>query len=75
MIKYICKFCGQYMGEVNNENSYEYNLGFNYLTVTERENIITYELNGDMLVKVICEYCQEALEKNPELFLISNPLQ
>lgn len=63
------------MGEVNNENSYEYNLGFNYLTVTERENIITYELNGDMLVKVICEYCQEALEKNPELFLISNPLQ
>lgn len=75
MIKYICKFCGQYIGEVNHRDFYDYNLGFDFLTISEMENIITYELNGDMLVKIICEYCQEALEKNPELFLISNPLQ
>lgn len=75
MIKYVCKFCGQILGEVDYKDFYECNLGFDFLTLIERENIITYESNGDLLVKIICEYCEEALEKNPELFLISNPLQ
>ncbi len=75
MVKYVCKFCGQILGEVSNEELKEYKLGFDFLTLNERESIITYEINGDMLVKIICEYCEETLEKNPELFLISNPLQ
>ncbi len=75
MIKYVCKHCGQYLGEINPENVSEEQLGLHTLTPRERKSIITYDINGDLIAKVVCEYCQEALEKNPELNLISNPLQ
>ena len=75
MIKYICKFCGQNLGTIDQLDINEEKLGFNSLTPLEQQSIISYMNNGDFVVKVICDYCQETLEKNPELTLISNPLQ
>lgn len=75
MIKYVCKYCGQELGEFNDTVSNEEQLGFHSLTPIERESIITYMSNGDVVAKIICDYCQEALERNPELSLIPNPLQ
>jgi len=75
MLKYVCKHCGQLLGAFDTAHLTEEKLGLHTLTSSERESIITYESNGDMVIKVVCEYCQEALEKNPELNLISNPLQ
>jgi len=49
-------------------------LGLNMLTREERQDIITYDLHGDLTVNVICDYCNEALKRNPELSL-ANPLQ
>lgn len=75
MIKYICKYCGQELGEFSETQVDQSQLGFQSLTPLELQSIITYRSNGDIVANIICDYCQEALEKNPELILIPNPLQ
>ncbi|MNL48726.1 hypothetical protein D3C87_1716050 [compost metagenome] len=50
-------------------------MGFHSLTLEERSDIITYSPNGDVTVKVTCDYCKQALEAHPELMLVANPLQ
>ena len=55
--------------------SSEMQLGFHFLTPEERSDIIAYNPNGDVTVKVVCDYCREAIESNPELLLVANPLQ
>ncbi len=75
MIKYICRYCGQNMGEIDHGLINDKQLGIESLTPQERKDIITYMSNGDKVIHIICEYCQETIEKNPELILISNPLQ
>lgn len=75
MIRYVCKYCGQHLGEIDSKTVSNEQLGIHSLTPMELKSIITYESNGDMIANVICEYCQEALEKNPELSLSPNPLQ
>jgi hypothetical protein len=53
----------------------EYQLGLHSLTPEERKRIISYNSNGDLTVRVICEYCSQTLESHPELSLLTNPLQ
>lgn len=72
-INYICKYCSSPMGSLDNVD--EARLGFQFLTPRERKDIIAYNPQGDMIVKVVCDYCKEALEANPELSLLRNPLQ
>lgn len=74
-VNYICKHCRTSMGTINEKEITEHQLGFHFLTPEERSDIIAYNPNGDVTVKVICDYCREALEANPELLLVSNPLQ
>jgi len=74
-VKYICRHCRTMIGEINSNQVSEAQLGFHFLTPDERSDIISYNLNGDMIVTVTCHYCGEALENNPELTLIGNPLQ
>lgn len=50
-------------------------LGLDSLTPEERQHIITKEHDGDMVIRVLCDYCKEALDQHPELSLIGNPLQ
>ncbi|MFV9511730.1 anti-sigma-F factor Fin [Tepidibacillus sp. LV47] len=75
MIKYVCRHCGHHLGSIDQQAVDASRLGFDSLTLEERESIISYESNGDLVANVICEYCQEALEQNPELLLLSNLLQ
>lgn len=74
-IKYICRHCRSVIGELDSASVNEYQLGLHFLTPEERSDIIAYSPNGDMTVKVVCDYCKEALESNPELTLVANPLQ
>lgn len=74
-VNYICKYCRLNMGRIENESISEHRLGFHSLTVDERKDIITYNLNGDVEVHLVCDYCNEALNSNPELNLVNNPLQ
>jgi hypothetical protein len=74
-IKYICRHCLTFQGEINSNDVNEAQLGFHFLTPEERRDIISYNIDGDVTVKVVCDYCREALEENPELSLLANPLQ
>lgn len=74
-VNYICRHCRTAIGSLNQEDLSEARLGFHSLTPEERSDIIAYDANGDVTVKVVCDYCREALEANPELLLVESPLQ
>jgi hypothetical protein len=73
-VKYYCRYCSTALGEINDPDVSEMQLGFHFLTPEERRDIITYSQH-DVNVKLVCEYCREALEAHPELSLVGNPLQ
>jgi len=74
-VQYVCRHCRTSIGTIDQSQIPEYRLGFHFLTPDERRDIISYDLNGDVTVRVVCDYCSSALETNPELFLLDNPLQ
>ncbi|RXZ79275.1 DUF2757 family protein [Paenibacillaceae bacterium] len=74
-VKYICRHCKSELGLLMADDISEIRLGFHSLTPEERSDIIAYNPNGDVTVKVVCDYCREAIEANPELLLVTNPLQ
>ncbi|SFM31886.1 Protein of unknown function [Paenibacillus sp. 1_12] len=74
-VTYVCRHCQTFIGELPQQQVNEQLLGFHFLTPEERQSIISYSPNGDVKVKVICDYCKEALDSNPELSLIVSPLQ
>ncbi|MBB3114107.1 hypothetical protein FHS18_006223 [Paenibacillus phyllosphaerae] len=74
-VNYICRHCKSAIGSIDSAQVSELQLGFHFLTLEERSDIIAYNQNGDVTVKVVCDYCKEALDANPELLLVANPLQ
>lgn len=74
-ITYLCRHCGTHVGQIDRTDIQESQLGFHSLTPDERNDIIAYNPNGDVTVKVTCDYCNEAFQANPELSLLHSPLQ
>lgn len=74
-VKYVCRHCHTNIGEIKSESVNELQLGFHFLTPEERGDIIAYNSNGDVTVKVTCDYCRQTLDSYPELSLLPNPLQ
>ncbi|MBN2910667.1 DUF2757 family protein [Polycladomyces sp. WAk] len=74
-IRYVCRICDQTIGQLSAENITEWQLGFHWLTPDERKDIISDDMDGGTLVKVVCETCQEMLNRSPELSLLPRPLQ
>ncbi|MFS0725074.1 anti-sigma-F factor Fin [Paenibacillus sp. 1P07SE] len=74
-VHYICRHCKTSIGSLAGEMISEARLGFHFLTPEERNDIIAYNPNGDVTVKVVCDYCSEAIDANPELLLVTSPLQ
>lgn len=64
-IHYTCRHCSQRIGTIDAVEVEERELGFQALTNEERLEMIEYDQNGDIIVKAICETCQEALDRNP----------
>ncbi|WP_438348309.1 anti-sigma-F factor Fin [Paenibacillus sp. FA6] len=74
-IKYICRHCQTVIGTIDSAIVTESQLGFHSLTPAERQDIIAYDLSGDVTVTITCDYCNDALTSHPELSLLSSPLQ
>lgn len=74
-VNYVCRHCRTELGSLTQEHLSEATLGFHFLTPEERGDIISYDAAGNVTVKVVCDYCREALEANPELLLVDSPLQ
>jgi len=74
-VVYTCRHCQMSIGRIEQSHVTEDQLGFHFLTPEERRDIISYDLEGNVTVRVICDFCKEALDIHPELSLLSNPLQ
>lgn len=66
-LHYNCRHCGVKIGSIDSMSLLSESLGFHQLTDQERQEMITYDRTGDILVKSICEDCHEALNRNPDL--------
>jgi len=73
--RYVCRCCGMRIAEFDETQVTEAQLGLHSLTPEERELIISKEQDGDTVVRVLCDYCRDALNQHPELSLVGNPLQ
>lgn len=67
-IYYSCRYCGDYLGKVDQPIEEE-RLGFHILSPSERDSVISREHNGDTHVHVVCEHCQEVIDRDPETIL------
>lgn len=74
-INYVCRHCRTFLGSIQRSDTIEMQLGLHSLTPAERRDIIAYDSEGEITVKVTCDYCKEALDNNPELSLLASPLQ
>lgn len=66
-IRYMCRHCQTDLGEIDEQVSEDL-LGFTQLSSDERADMISYEANGDITVRAICENCHESLLKNPTFY-------
>ncbi|MDC3414865.1 anti-sigma-F factor Fin family protein [Aquibacillus sp. 3ASR75-11] len=62
---YQCKHCNQTIGQITEDVVDTKKLGWDQLSPEERKEMINYQHNGDVHMKVTCENCQDALEQNP----------
>ena len=67
-IHYHCRHCGVKLGTLDHNSIESERLGFHKLNDEERHDMISYNYNGDLQIKSICEDCQELLERNPEYY-------
>ncbi|RDU34796.1 DUF2757 domain-containing protein [Neobacillus piezotolerans] len=66
-IHYICRHCGTALGSIDRTSADSVMLGLHALNGRERAAMVSYQQNGDIQIKSICEDCQESLEKDPSL--------
>lgn len=74
-VNYVCKHCHTMIGRIDGNEIDDERLGFHRLTPDERQQYIVVHSNGDVTVRMTCEYCTEAIQMHPELSLLSSPLQ
>lgn len=74
-VKYVCRHCQAMIGEIQEERISELRLGFHSLTPEEHRDIVSYQNDGNVIVSMSCDYCNEAIVSHPELAMQSNPLQ
>ncbi|OZI12120.1 hypothetical protein CEW92_08105 [Bacillaceae bacterium SAS-127] len=65
-IHYFCRHCNTLVGSLDQSVISTKRLGIHALTDHERTDMIQYDQDGTMKVKIICEDCQESLERNPD---------
>ncbi|QKY70895.1 anti-sigma-F factor Fin family protein [Lentibacillus sp. CBA3610] len=65
-IVYKCRHCGQEIGKLNQQMVDTSMLGLDQLSSEEKRDMISYESNGDVTIKSICESCEESLGSHPQ---------
>lgn len=71
-IHYQCRYCGQKLGSLDEKSVHAEQLGFHILSDEERQEMISYDSEGNIHVKSICEDCHESLSKNPIYYEIDH---
>lgn len=65
-IIYSCRHCGHSIGALEQTVLNHSDLGLDILSEEEKREMIHYEGNGDIHIKVICESCESLLKENPK---------
>ncbi|GGK01116.1 anti-sigma-F factor Fin [Lentibacillus kapialis] len=65
-IVYECRHCGQRIGKLDQQMVDTSMLGLDQLSSEEKRDMISYEANGDIKIKSICESCEESLGSIPQ---------
>ena len=60
-IHYHCRHCGVKLGTIDQNSIGTERLGLHTLTEEERQDMVSYDSNGDIQITAICEDCQESL--------------
>lgn len=68
-IRYVCRYCNYPLGTIDQTTAEDERLGFHTLSEEERRQILHIQENGEVQANVICEHCQEAIQRYPELLL------
>lgn len=74
-IVYKCKHCESVVGIINQKVVNPETLGWNNLTSDEQQRLITYEVDGHITVKTICESCEQTLKNHPEYHALDHFIQ
>lgn len=65
-IHYHCRHCGVSMGKLDQLSVHSERLGLHTLSNEERQDMVSYDQQGDIHITSICEDCQEILQRNPD---------
>ncbi|UTR12446.1 anti-sigma-F factor Fin family protein [Evansella sp. LMS18] len=65
-VHYYCRHCQANLGTLSSWQADEQQLGFNRLSDEERKDMINYDSQGHLHVKVICEACETTLKDYPD---------
>ncbi|AGK51835.1 anti-sigma-F factor Fin family protein [Bacillus sp. 1NLA3E] len=65
-IYYHCRHCGVNIGSIDKVSVHSEELGLHKLSDEERQEMVSYDQQGDIHITSICEDCQEYLQRNPD---------
>ncbi|MCF6094698.1 anti-sigma-F factor Fin family protein [Microaerobacter geothermalis] len=74
-VHYICRYCRTHIGTINDPRVTESQLGFHLLSPDERNQILSYQPDGTVQANILCEHCQETIERYPEMSLLFTHVQ
>lgn len=65
-IHYHCRHCGVKIGSIDNVSIHSEQLGLHKLSDEERQDMVSYNQQGEINIISICEDCHEYLQRNPD---------
>ncbi len=74
-IRYTCRHCETEIGTLPFESAKETVLLLQKMDEGEVEHFLTYELDGELTVRCICEQCEQSLRSFPDYYTLKKWLQ
>ena len=74
-IRYTCRHCETEIGTLPFESVKETVLLLQKIDKGEVEHFLTYEKDGELTVRCICEQCEQSLQRFPDYYTLNKWLQ
>ncbi|HJF32873.1 MAG TPA: anti-sigma-F factor Fin family protein [Sporosarcina psychrophila] len=74
-IRYTCRHCETEIGILPFESVKETVLLLQQIDEGEAEQFLTYEKDGALTVRCICEQCEQSLQRFPDYYTLNKWLQ
>jgi hypothetical protein len=74
-IRYTCRHCETEIGTLPFESAQETILLLQKMDEGEAEQFLTYEKDGKLTVRCICEQCEQSLRSFPDYYTLKKWLQ